>query len=186
LPKSYLEIGVNEGLSLYAVASAIRFQCLLNLEPIDSPIFEELVLADCWGGEYGGTGRSNSDHIQEVLSSFGEVGNVTFLNGDSKITIPQFFEQRSKEDLSFDFVYVDGDHSYEGAKADIENVLPYVGKVLFFDDMYHPLHYRKDRLLDLHRSLVRKLKDDFYIFINRHGFGISAFVRKTEFHQLKK
>jgi predicted O-methyltransferase YrrM len=188
LPKSYLEIGVNEGLSVFTLLSGIKFQRLLNQDSILSDsILDNLVLADCWGKEYGGTGRKGPDHIQDVLSSIGNVGsNVTFLNGDSKITIPGFLNQNKMHGNSFDFVYVDGDHSYLGAKTDIENVVSHVGKVLFFDDMYHPAHYEKDKLLDLHRHFVKKLKDEFYIFVNKHGFGFAAYVRKSDFDKLIK
>ena len=180
LPRSYLEIGVNEGLSIYSLLSGIKFQRLLNFIPIESkPILEELVLADCWGSEYGGTGRFAHEHIQDLLSSVGNIKQTTFLNGDSKITLPKFLKERPIENGNFDFVYVDGDHSYIGAKTDIENILPYVGKVLFFDDMYHPAHYKKDNLLELHKEYVRKLKNEYYVFINRHGYGFSAFIRKT-------
>ena len=76
-------------------------------------------------------------------------------------------------------VYVDGDHSYDGARADLENVLPYVGQILLFDDMYHPAHCEADRLLELHRWLVEQLKSEFYVFLNRAVFGFAAFVRKS-------
>ena len=185
LPESYLEIGVNEGLSVYTLLSGISFQRLLNDLPHNSkPILNELVLADSWGNDYGGTGRASPKHIESLLSSVNKIGNVTFLNGDSKETIPHYFKGKSREKNLFDFIYVDGDHSFEGANTDIENVLPYVGKVLLFDDMYHPAHYKKDNLLNLHKHYVKKLKNDFYIFINRHGYGFSAFIRKTVFDNL--
>jgi hypothetical protein len=187
LPRSYLEIGVNEGLSIYTLLSGIKFQRLLNFIPVESkPILEELVLADCWGNEYGGTGRSDHRHIEDLLSSAGNIKQTTFLNGDSKITLPNFLKDRPIENNCFDFIYVDGDHSYTGAKTDIENILPYVGKVLFFDDMYHPAHYENDNLLELHKHFVNKLKNEFYIFINKHGYGFSAYIRKENFDLVTK
>jgi hypothetical protein len=53
-----------------------------------------------------------------------------------------------------------------------------VGKVLFFDDVYLPVHCVGDHLLELHRELVARLKDDFYVSLNRRGFGFAAFIRQ--------
>jgi hypothetical protein len=51
--------------------------------------------------------------------------------------------------------------------------------------MYHPAHCLRDRLLDLHRSMVERLKKDFYVFTNRQWFGFAAFIRKETFDRLQ-
>jgi hypothetical protein len=112
-----------------------------------------------------------------------DLKTVHFLDGDSKKTVPAFFKSRGTLP-PIDVIYVDGDHSYNGARTDLENVLPHVGKVLFFDDMYHPAHCVKDRLLELHRTMVERLKNDYYVFINRHGFGFAIFIRRPVFDAL--
>jgi Methyltransferase domain len=178
-PLRYLEIGVANGLSVLAFASGIRLYRNLRNQRMQTPLFEELVLADSWGNQYGGTGRESHAHVSDLLVSLNvDSTRVTFLDGDSKVTVPSHLRTRPAG-RPFDAVYVDGDHSFEGARADLENVLPQVGQALFFDDMYHPAHCNSDRLLDLHRSLVERLQDDFYVFINRAWFGFAAFIRKS-------
>lgn len=185
LPRRYLEIGVNEGYSLLAMITSLRLQYLLhNPQEISMPLFDELVLADVWGRQYGGTGRGTHRHIENLLrTSNVDLKTVHFLDGDSKKTVPAFFKSRAAS-VPIDVIYVDGDHSYNGARTDLENVLPHIGKVLFFDDMYHPAHCVKDRLLELHRTMVERLKNDYYVFINRHGFGFAIFIRRSVFDAL--
>jgi hypothetical protein len=184
LPRRYLEIGVNEGFSVLAMLTAVKLQKLALKQSLLDPLFDEFVLADMWQRVFGGVGRGSHQHIDDLLRSQ-HVGSdqVIFLDGDSKETIPGYLKSR-KSRVPFDVIYVDGDHSYAGAKADLENVLPHVGKVLFFDDIYHPAHCLEDRLLELHREMVERLKKDFYVFLNRHCFGFAAFIRKEVFEAL--
>jgi predicted O-methyltransferase YrrM len=184
LPRRYLEIGVNEGYSVQALLSALHLQKAQHRQSLHEPFFDELVLADMWGALYGGTARGSHEHVENLIRSVHAVPEpIVFLDGDSRKTIPAYLRSRP-EPAPFDVVYVDGDHSYEGAMADVENVLPFVGKVLLFDDIYHPAHCLRDRLLDLHRSLVQRLKSDFYAFTSRHDFGFTAFIRKQVFDAL--
>jgi hypothetical protein len=181
-PCRYLEIGVNEGLSVYALVTSLRLQRILR-QPhrLLEPLFEELVLADNWSATCGGTGRGSNQHISRLLQNLNVTSNHTaYLDGDSKATVPDYLHGRG-DSAPFDLIYVDGDHSYAGALRDLENVLPHVGSVLFFDDMYHPSHCVADRLLEVHMAMVERLRHDFYAFLNRQWFGFAAFVRKAVF-----
>lgn len=65
-------------------------------------------------------------------------GRISFVEGNSSITVPQF--ALSHPDLKFDFIYIDGDHSYNGCVADIVNCKNLASKntVLWIDDYnYH-------------------------------------------------
>jgi hypothetical protein len=184
LPRRYLEIGVNEGLSVYALVTALRLERAIRRQDVLGPFFDELVLADIWGNQFGGTGRGSHAHVADLLRSVHvDPDGVTFLDGDSKQVVPAYLGRR-RPAVPFDAVYVDGDHSYHGARTDLENVLPYAGKILFFDDMYHPAHCVRDQLLNLHREMVSRLKRDWYCFINRRWFGFAAFIRKDAFEAL--
>jgi predicted O-methyltransferase YrrM len=121
-PKSYLEIGVREGHSLEAVLSG-------------NSVITRLVLCDTWGGHYGGTGRGNHNHIQEILDCREYDGEVKFLDGDSQYMIPTLNEK-------FDLILVDGDHSYDGAYTDLINAWIFLkeGGFIVFDDIVHNSH----------------------------------------------
>jgi len=180
VPRRYLEIGVNEGQSLEALITALlAARDQLPPERRARTLFDELVLADTWGDHYGGTARGSHRHIEQLLERFQTpvAEQLVFLDGESQRAVPAYLRPRGLTP-AFDVVYVDGNHSYAGALADVQNVLPVVGKMLLFDDIYHPAHCVGDRLLDLHRALVAQLKHDFYVLLNRRGFGFAAFIRQ--------
>jgi hypothetical protein len=178
LPTRYLEIGVNDGLSVFALVTSINLQRALHRLSAADPLFDELALADDWGRAFGGSGRGSHQHVEQLLrSTNARAEHLVFLDGDSKETVPRYLAARQGQP-PFDVIYVDGDHSYDGARIDLQNVIPFVGQILFFDDMYHPAHCLADRLLELHISIVEQLKHDFYVVLNRRWFGFAAFLRK--------
>ena len=69
--------------------------------------------------------------MEFILNYFN--ASALFLDGDSKQLIPTLTG-------SFDLVLVDGDHSIEGARADLQNAWPLVrpGGILVMDDICHP------------------------------------------------
>lgn len=53
------------------------------------------------------------------------LSNVSFLTGQSSELIPQVLEECRQRGQSLGFVLVDGDHRYEGVKADLDALLAY-------------------------------------------------------------
>jgi len=125
--RQYLEIGTREGDSLRVVLG----NSINTLEAI--------CCADMWGTAYGGSGRGSHWHIEKMLDLFGYEGRRTFLNGNSRDTVPKLMQSHAN---AFDLILVDGDHSYEGGMADLENVWPLLrpGGCVVFHDITHPAH----------------------------------------------
>jgi len=157
-PKSYLEIGVCEG---YSIA------CMIE----EFPELEKVILSDTWLSEYGGSGKGSHNHIVELLEEFGfDLNKVTFLDGDSKDTIPKYFEAN---DEVFDLLYIDGDHSYLGCTADIVNCINHCN-ICAIHDVRHPTY---PFIKELCYSFYDTIKDDFFMIDN--GEYIIYFVRKN-------
>ena len=125
--RNYLEIGTREGGSLQVVLNEAK------------ETLESVWVADLWTTEYGGTGRGNHSHIDLLLDSLGFDGKRVFLDGNSQHTIPALMPEKAE---SFDLILVDGDHSHEGGRADLENTWPLirVGGAVVFHDITHPAH----------------------------------------------
>lgn len=83
------------------------------------------------GTAQGGSLDRISAHSVEVHSfdlvapdpSAHELGNVTFHTGDSHVLLPQKLREFAEQGRNVDFVLVDGDHSTEGVRKDIEDLL---------------------------------------------------------------
>lgn len=105
-PEKVLEIGVSRGHMTSWLALALE----------DNASGGKLISVDNWSRAHGGEATSPA-RAQKRLHDNKIKTSVDFVKSDS---VP-FME--SQETDSFDFVWVDGDHSFEGAKADILQAL---------------------------------------------------------------
>lgn len=92
-PKRILEIGFNAGISTEVFLRACDAEVIS---------FDLLIHPYC------------EIRVDQVKRAF--PGRFTLIQGDSKTTIPE----HEADDL-YDLIFIDGDHRFEGAKADIEN-----------------------------------------------------------------
>ncbi|RPF75040.1 MAG: class I SAM-dependent methyltransferase [Rickettsiales bacterium TMED289] len=159
--ENYLEIGVRRGRSMAMLAS----QCP------DANFFG----FDIWIEDYCDSPNPGPNFVKEELKKFGYVGNIDFINGDSKKTVPKFFKEN--EDLYFDVITVDGDHSLGGAKRDLNNVISRlkIGGILVFDDISSHEHSYLNKTW--HKQI--KKRKNFYTYeYTDLGLGIAIAIRK--------
>jgi predicted O-methyltransferase YrrM len=161
-PESYLEIGVRRGRSACMVAS-------------QSPEVD-IVGFDMWIKDYAGMPNPGEVLVSSELKNIGHRGNVEFHPGDSKMTVPKYFA--ANPDKFFDLITVDGDHSVDGARQDLENVIPRLktGGVLVFDDTCNQDH---PGLNELWNSLVVNNPIFAAHTFNDVGFGVGMAVRRA-------
>lgn len=154
--RDYLEIGCRDGDSLREVV-------------LHAPALKRVVVCDLWGSDFGGTGRGSHEHIDKLLDDLGYTGERVFLDGDSRETVPTIRG-------TFDLVLVDGDHSDEGARADLTNAWPLVapGGTLLFHDIFHPSHRS---LLRVCWSFFACVTDCESVSENCEGYGVGV-IRK--------
>jgi len=111
---SMLEIGFGRGYSTLCAAKAFH----------DCGVQGKIVTID-----------PNFDHsfLQKLNSVFPKewLDCIKFMQGTSKKILPLIKEK-------FDFVYIDGDHSYEATKHDWEATKDLYNKFLLFDDYHLP------------------------------------------------
>jgi hypothetical protein len=106
--KSYLEIGIGVGSSFF-----LSNTFLGNVEKshaVDNASYGHL--------------KNQLSKIEEKVSTLKELkpkANIKFFNQDSEV----FFGNGGE---TYDFIFIDGDHSYEGVKADYINALKILNK----------------------------------------------------------
>lgn len=145
--ESYLEIGVREGASLICVLAkepeivTFATKCLSNgLATITDILIRRILeiftlrnpnlqvhLFDNWSYCGCSGGRERVERL--LIEGFG-TRNFRIYDGDSKDTLPMFTG-------TVDLAFIDGDHTAEGAKTDLENVVNHA-KIIVFHDLFHP------------------------------------------------
>ena len=123
-PENYLEIGVRRGRSACMVAAASPATAIYGF--------------DMWQENYANNDNPGAAFVAGELDKVGHTGQRHFVDGDSHVTIPEFFAANPQ--LTFDLITVDGDHTLEGAWDDLVNTVARlrVGGVIVFDDIDNP------------------------------------------------
>jgi len=157
-PRNYLEIGVRLGSSTAMVAATVP---QVNI-----------VAFDLWISPYAGLDNPGPDFVRSQLKGVGHQTEVTFVDGNSKVTVPLYLA--THPDVRFDVVTVDGDHSDEGAWADLTSVAEVVvaGGYLLIDDLVLPCH----TLLRVWRRFQEEYGDRFEFLENltdHYGTGVA-------------
>lgn len=100
-----------------------------------------LVSVDLPGGQFGG---GFDERQADVIGGYARGGQrVELVRGDSHDQAIVEGVARVLDGRQVDFLFIDGDHSYEGVRADFENFSPLVkegGVVGFHDIVLHPFH----------------------------------------------
>lgn len=189
-PETYLEVGVREGASLCCVLAREReivdftMTCLRDdRHYLTDEIVERvadgftprrdlsLFLFDNWSYKGGEGGR---ERIVKLLDEGFQTGSYELIAGDSKETLPRFFDSTPRKQFPrgynredrIDLVFIDGDHSWNGAWADICNVHGHY-KILVCHDLFHPEH---GYLHQLFKNYV-KMYELPHVIAGRNGYG---------------
>ena len=130
---------------------------------------------DLWIKNYTGVDNPGPEFVRSELKKFNHNGKLVFIDGDSKYTVPSFFN--SQKDLFFDVITVDGDHSLRGATIDLKNVIKRlkIGGILVFDDISSHEHPYLNGVWEK----VIKSRKNFYTWEFRDvGLGVAFAIRK--------
>lgn len=95
----------------------------------------------------------------------GKFSNVEFRSGDSRHLLPDLITELNRQGRSVDFVLIDGEHSTEGVRRDIEAVLglqPQQELLILLHDSFNPRCREGMRKADWAKSpFVRQVELDF-------------------------
>lgn len=163
-PTRYLEIGVRRGRSACAVGKYAP-EC-------------EMTLLDMWENKnYANMENPGPDLVREELAKVGHKGKLEFVIGNSHKVLAPHLEKHGQS--GYDIITVDGDHTANGARLDLSDVLPYIriGGALVFDDISHPKHLHLKNVWD---EVVTSHPAFCTWTYGELGYGIAIAIRKKQ------
>ena len=172
-PGNYLEIGVRRGRSMAQVL-------------VESPETQAFGF-DLWIPGYGSlpeqgihTANPGPEFVLGELAKLGISKLPKLVRGDSHATLPVFFQDPANPQ-SFDLILVDGDHTTEGARADLELAFAHLapGGILIFDDICNTAHPELRGLWD---QFIQRYPD--YLFINDHAAAGTGAAFRPPFNKV--
>ena len=116
LASAYLEIGTKNGASLRAVLTA-------------NPDLARVVCCDTWQKRRRDRQPATHAHIEALLAEMGWTGDRGYLDGRSTELVPQLEE-------TFDLILIDGGHSFETARDDLEHCFALATRFIVIDDIH--------------------------------------------------
>lgn len=147
LPKSinekfnYLEIGCYEGLSSFYVLSKFKFVNAFFLDIWDEPNKNSKSLTN------------DFDKVEKFFDENISEFNFTKIKEDSVISMRKLY----RNNISFDFIYIDGSHNGEDILSDAIEAFKILNKdgLIFFDDF---LQYEKNRTIQSYEGIEKFLE----------------------------
>jgi len=154
-PKRILEIGVRTGISICNMLSAY----------VDYSVLERVVLIDLWNDGFVSPEivKINLKHLNIPIDK------IEFITGNSLDVVPELEDR-------FDYILVDGDHTKQIARKDLENVVRLCAKdgVIVFDD----LTPHGCNLQDVWDSFKKAYEHTFIFNEDHHGKGVGWAIKK--------
>jgi len=159
-PVTYLEIGVRRGRSIAQVL-------------VESPGTQAFGF-DLWVPHYAGEPNPGPEFVTRELLNLGVKRLPAFWVGRSQVTVPLFLLDPSTPE-GFELINVDGDHSYEGAREDLQSAFARLanGGAIVFDDITHPSHADLMRLWEE----TKQAHPDCLFFEDLRGYGTGVALK---------
>lgn len=154
-PETVLEIGLFLGGTLYAWARALpRTRRLVS---VDQPVWSEI------------THRGRS----ELYPTFSDSAQIDILYGNSHAD-STYFEVDDRFDGAVDFLFIDGDHTYDGVSQDFEMYRELVGDdgIVAFHDIKRHAENEDEK-----RARLRRADDleEKYVSLGDPEWGVAEF-----------
>jgi hypothetical protein len=124
---------------------------------------KHLYLVDCWESQgtcSGDVDGNNMKHFSSGIDLWNSVKEKFAFYPNISIHRQYSSEfLKSIEDLSVDVIYIDGDHSYEGVKADLANAFPKIKKGGWI--MGHDYEMNMKKANNVYNFGVKRAVDEF-------------------------